>query len=143
MNEANTPEAAEPQSDNSAAPEPVARQLEPAGSGSARVSTDELDLDQYPTGQLLKLHEDDITPVVEPVVVPYGEISFGLGLLGVIGGLFVAWAFPASIGAIVFGVLARRRSAPHWSGRVGLVFGIAGVVFGGVWLLYYLTLLAI
>ena len=119
--------------------EPVAQRFEPAVVTPVEA---EVDLGEYPTGQLLRLHEDELAPTAPAVDVPYAQIAFGLGVLGMVGGLFVAWAFPASLGAVVFGVLARRRAAPHWMTRVGLWTGVAGLFFGGVWLLYYLTLLA-
>jgi hypothetical protein len=96
-----------------------------------------------PTGQLLAVGR----PAPEPLEAEYEDeeqrrvysrIAAVIGTLGAVASLFVGWALPLSVAALVFGVLGLRREE---HGRVlafvGIGTGITGLVFSGVWIGYY------
>lgn len=96
------------------------------------------------TAQLLQVGRSVADVDVTPATVPaYHLISLTLGCIGVVGGLFVMWMVPFSVGALVFAELARRNTQLGWPRRLGALTGAAGVLFGGVWLVYALGLLAV
>ena len=68
----------------------------------------------------------------------YAGIAAALAVVGLVGVLFVLWMVPFSIGAVVFADLARRQGDSHWPVKLGYLAGIAGILFGGIWLVYYL-----
>lgn len=104
---------------------------------------------RIPTEQLLQLSRGSLTFNAEQVTTTaiqarqlsesYATISVVSGLAGVLGGLFVVWMLPFSIGAVVFAMLARGNSQDGIRSRLGLVTGLVGLGFGLVWLFYYLA----
>ncbi|HLP23452.1 MAG TPA: hypothetical protein VK139_05360 [Microbacteriaceae bacterium] len=125
--------------DAEAMPEPVAAPLVSAGQ-----SADEADPARVDTAQLLQLgRAEAIEPEAIPRTIPYAVISILLGVIGAIGGLFVLWMVPFSLGAIVFAWLARRDGQRGTPARLGVVTGLVGLAFGGVWVLYALGALIV
>lgn len=117
-------------------PAEQAQSLEPAPFDAERIDT----------AQLLQLGRDE-TPTEEArerssLSHSYAGIAATLGVVGLLGGLFVMWMVPFSIGAIVFAEFARRQGDSHWPVKLGYITGAAGVLFGGVWLIYTLGVLA-
>lgn len=106
-------------------------------------------LAKLPTAELLVVHRDwdaelDEHAAEEEVVERslYGTVASVSGILGLLAALFVGWAVPLSIAAIVFGVLGVRRGAGDESRSwVGIVTGALGTLFSSIWIVYYVNVL--
>ncbi|QTX05451.1 DUF4190 domain-containing protein [Agromyces archimandritae] len=120
--------------------EPAVRELElPMDTGRLR---------QLPTGQLLTVRRPAAEPAVPGVLDEeeqrrvYSGIGVVLGVVGAVASLFVGWALPVSIIAIVFGVLAlRREEGGRVPAYVGIATGVTGVLFSLIWIGYYAIIL--
>lgn len=134
----------EPVSTNAAdqAPEPIA-----SAPAEHTVLPADGDADRIDTAQLLRINRDDVPVEVAREVAKlstyYAGIAATLGVIGLLGGLFVPWMCPFSIGAVVFAEFARRQGELHWPVKLGYLTGVVGILFGGVWLVYALGLLAL
>ena len=98
------------------------------------------------TAQLLLMGRPDESEVAaaraEQVPVSYAGISAALGVVGLVGTLFVMWMVPFAIGAVIFADISRRNGFTQWPTKLGYLTGVTGIVFGGVWLIYTLGLFA-
>lgn len=104
------------------------------------------ELHRVPTGQLLVVHRPELRDQAYAADEEqddtqrrvYSWVAAVFGVIGAAASLFVGWMLPLSIAALVFGVLGLRREE---EGRnlafVGIGTGIAGLVFGAVWIGYY------
>lgn len=104
------------------------------------------ELHRVPTGQLLVVHRPELRDQAYAADEEqddtqrrvYSWVAAVIGVIGAAASLFVGWMLPLSIAALVFGVLGLRREE---EGRnlafVGIGTGIAGLVFGAVWIGYY------
>ncbi|GLI28002.1 hypothetical protein ARHIZOSPH14_22440 [Agromyces rhizosphaerae] len=105
-------------------------------------------ISRLPTGELLVVHRDwDPSPADEHAseeeVVErslYGTVASASGIIGVLAALFVGWAVPLSIAAIVFGVLGIRRGTGDGArSAIGIATGAAGTLFSMIWIFTYVT----
>ena len=120
-------------------PEPVAEsiamQAPTADTTDGRIDTAQLLLLGRPDDAELAAAREDQPPV------SYAGIAVLLGIVGLIGTLFVMWMVPFSIGAIVFAEVSRRNGHTEWPTKLAYATGVVGVIFGGVWLVSTLGLL--
>ena len=123
--------------------EPFTQPNEPDSNGAG---SNEPQPERVDTAQLLQVGrveaESEDAAESHRLSASYATISAVLGALGLIGGLFVVWAVPFSVGAIVFAELTRRHAERNLLSRIGFITGIVGVVFAGVWAIYYALILA-
>lgn len=94
------------------------------------------------TEQLLTIERPD--PAVEALRIEqlrssYAVIALALGVVGLIGALFVGWMVPLSMGAIIFSLMSRRGR--EWSPLtvIALTLGCVGVLYSALWIVYYVT----
>ena len=134
----------EPSSPEPPREEPPAREFE--------VPYDTGQISKLSTGELLIVHRDWELPepdehAAEEAVVErslYGTVASVSGILGLCASLFIGWAVPLSIAAIVFGVLGVRRGTDdNVRSVVGIVTGAIGTLFSAIWIVYYANVLGI
>lgn len=120
--------------------DPAVREFEP--------NYDTGQIRSLPTGQLLTVHRPQAEPAFtgeldeEQQRRVFSGVAVALGILGAVASLFVGWALPVSIAAIVFGVLGLRREADaRVPAFIGIGTGIAGVLFSLIWIGYYAIIL--
>lgn len=107
---------------------------------------DEAGAERVDTAKLLQIGRTDVesdeAEEQRSLSESYAMISAVLGVIGLIGGLFVVWTAPFAIGAVVFAELTRRHAERNLLSRIGFITGIIGVLFAGVWGIYYFLLFA-
>lgn len=133
-----------PRSDTGPVAKTAASQL---ANPDTRVSTGPVPAERIDTALLLQIGREPLLAQSgeskRPALnIPYSTLGGVLGVLGMLGGLFVAWALPLSIAAVACAVIARRQHVRSWTVTLGLVTGIAGCLFAVPWMLYYFAMSA-
>lgn len=96
------------------------------------------------TSELLRVGRPPTTP--EPSGSSGSHRLFGMtaavvGAMGLAASLFVGWAVPLPIAAVVAGIVSLRREVgAEVPAHIGIYTGIAGIAYSAVWFGYYLHL---